>query len=81
MFAHDKTFLTYNLIKMTEKVDTTFGVQVREVTTHMQKCGLINEDKIMEAGKNKGLIFKNYMGHDNIAYPDDLEELKQISKQ
>ena len=41
----------------------------------MQKCGLINEDKIMEAGKNKGLIFKNYMGHDNIAYPDDLEEL------
>jgi hypothetical protein len=54
------------------------GVAGKDITAHMQKCGLINGDKITELGNAKGLTMKNYMGNDYIAYPEDLEELKRL---
>lgn len=56
----------------------SIGIQAREITFFMQKRGLINDDKITEAGEAKGLIMKSYMGNDYIAYPDNLVDLEEI---
>lgn len=57
-----------------------FGMQSKEVTAFMQKQGLIRDDQITDVGKASGLILKNYMGNDYIAYPENLEELSQLKK-
>ncbi len=44
----------------------------------MQKKGLINGDKITDKGIQKGLLLKNYMGNNYIAYPENLPELDEI---
>ncbi|MBB1286932.1 hypothetical protein HRH25_21295 [Flavisolibacter sp. BT320] len=56
------------------------GVQGKEITSYMERCGLIHKDGITETGKAKGLIFKNYMGNDYIAYPENLEELNDLKR-
>lgn len=43
-----------------------------------EREGLILDDKILEEGRNSGLIYKSYMGKKYIAYPEDLKILKDI---
>lgn len=58
----------------------SLGLQTKDVTSLMQRLGFIAEDRITAVGKAKGLVMKNYMGNDYIAYPDDLEELNELRK-
>jgi hypothetical protein len=44
----------------------------------MLQSGLIHGDKITSAGLSKGLVMKNYMGKDYIAYPGNLKELDKL---
>jgi hypothetical protein len=62
------------------QLSKVIGVSQADITNIMQQAGLINGDKITSAGFSKGLVMKNYMGKDYIAYPDDLDELKKIKK-
>lgn len=52
-------------------------VSQNEITALMSKKGLIKDNKITDIGARKGLEMKTYMGNQYIAYPDDLEELKE----
>jgi len=54
------------------------GISQADVTNHMQTSGLISGDKITSVGHSKGLVMKNYMGKDYIAYPDNLPELNKL---
>lgn len=54
------------------------GVKQTDIMNIMQNSGLINGDKITELGQSKGLIMKNYMGKDYIAYPENLAELNAL---
>lgn len=54
------------------------GVPSSDITNIMQKSGLINGEVITNLGIAKGLVKKNYMGKDYIAYPENLDELKAI---
>lgn len=53
-------------------------VSLNEINELMQKSGLVNGDTITELGLVKGLQKKNYMGNNYIAYPENLEELKEL---
>jgi hypothetical protein len=55
-----------------------FGVQPNDITTLMQKKGLIKDNQITENGSKKGLEMSTYMGNKYIVYPEDLIELKEI---
>jgi len=54
------------------------GISQADITNHMQTSGLISGDKITSVGHSKGLVMKNYMGKDYIAYPDNLPELNNL---
>jgi len=54
------------------------GISQADITNHMQTSGLISGDKITSVGHSKGLVMKNYMGKDYIAYPDNLPELNKL---
>jgi hypothetical protein len=56
------------------------GVSASDITNLMQKSGFINGDKITSTGLAIGLIMKNYMGNDYIAYPENLVELNYLKK-
>jgi len=56
------------------------GVSTADITSKMQNSRLINGDKITDLGKSKGLVMKNYMGKDYIAYPESLAELDAFAK-
>lgn len=60
------------------QLSKTLGISQAEITKIMQQSGLINGDKITPAGLAKGLVIKNYMGKDYIAYPDNLAELSML---
>ena len=49
-----------------------------DITNIIQQSGLISGDKITSAGLSKGLVMKNYMGKDYIAYPDNLTEVNKL---
>jgi len=57
-----------------------YRLQNRDITTLMEQKGYIQGDKITEAGKSKGLVVKNYMGTDYIAYPENLNEFNEFNK-
>ena len=65
----------------TSQLSKALGVSQPDITNIMQQSGLINGGKITSAGLAKGLVIKNYMGKDYIAYPENLDELKKISRQ
>jgi hypothetical protein len=44
----------------------------------MQKLGFIVNNQITDLGVKKGLEMKSYMGNNYIAYPEDLQELKDL---
>jgi hypothetical protein len=54
------------------------GVQLADITRIMEQSGLIIGDKITPAGLAKGLVMKNYLGKDYIAYPESLSELHSL---
>jgi hypothetical protein len=60
------------------QLSKTLGVSQADIIKIMQQSGLINGDKITAAGLAKGLVIKNYMGKDYIAYPDNLTELNKL---
>lgn len=62
------------------QLSKTLGVSQSDIINLMQKSQLINGDKITEKGELKGLVMKNYMGKDYIAYPENLEELGVLKK-
>ncbi len=62
------------------QLSKNLGVTQAEITGHMTKSGLIDGDKITTLGQSKGLVTKNYMGKDYIAYPENLVELNQLVK-
>jgi hypothetical protein len=60
------------------QLSKALGVSQADITKIMQQSGLINGDKITSDGLAKGLVVKNYMGKDYIAYPDNLPELNKL---
>ena len=62
------------------QLSKALGMSTSDITRMMSQAGLILGDKITTKGTEKGLVIKNYMGNDYIAYPDDLEELSQLKK-
>jgi hypothetical protein len=54
------------------------GVPQTEIISQMRACGYVDEDNITSLGLSKGLVMKNYMGRDYIAYPEDLPEINKI---
>ena len=60
------------------QLSKALGVSQADITNIMQQSGLIHGDKITSAGLSKGLVMKNYMGKDYIAYPDNLTELDKL---
>ncbi len=62
------------------QLSKAFGVSQTEIISVMQHSGLISGDKITTSGHAKGLIIKNYMGKDYIAYPDNLTEFDRFKK-
>lgn len=67
-----------NKIQSASQLSKALGVTQADITNIMQQSGLINGDKITSAGLSKGLVMKNYMGKDYIAYPDNLSELNKL---
>ena len=67
-------------VQSASQLSKALGVSQADITNIMQQSGLINGDKITSAGLAKGLVIKNYMGKDYIAYPDNLDELNKIKK-
>lgn len=56
------------------------GVTQNDILNLMQRNGLISGDNITDKGKTKGLVVKNYMGNNYIAYPENLPELSELKK-
>ena len=61
-------------LQSASQLSKTFGLPQSDITNLMQKNGLIDGDKITSIGVSKGLVMKNYMGKNYIAYPDNLPE-------
>lgn len=62
------------------QIAKSYKLQTKDVTALMEQKGYVRDDKIIEAGRLKGLMLKNYMGHDYIAYPENLPELNELVK-
>lgn len=57
----------------------SYNVSVDELNQLMEQKGLVHNKHITKLGASSGLIIRNYMGKDYIAYPDNLEEFKELS--
>ncbi len=62
------------------QLSKALGVSQTDITNLMQQTGLISGDKITPVGLSKGLVVKNYMGKDYIAYPENLPELNTLKR-
>jgi hypothetical protein len=60
------------------QLSKALGVSSKEINSLMQSKGFIYNDTITQLGLSKGLIMKNYMGADYIAYPENMEELNEF---
>ncbi|MFT3844659.1 MAG: phospholipase D-like domain-containing protein [Lacibacter sp.] len=60
------------------QISKGLGLQAKDISAAMEQKGLVKDEEITDLGKQKGLIWKSYMGRDYIAYPDNLEELKNL---
>ena len=61
------------------QISKSLGIPQVEINNLMQQRGLISGDKITDLGIRKGLVMKNYMGRDYIAYPENLEDLNAFT--
>jgi len=66
-------------LQSASQLSRTLGISQNVILDLMRKSGLINADQITDLGLSKGLLMKNYMGKDYIAYPENLSELKELS--
>lgn len=71
---------TTNKFQSASQLSKSFGVTQPEISNLMEKFGLIEGETITSKGIAKGIIKKNYMGRDYIAYPENLEELNSLKK-
>lgn len=55
-----------------------FSVSTQDVIGLMESKGIIEGDKITEYGLKLGVQMRNYMGKDYVAYPENLQELKEL---
>lgn len=62
------------------QIAKNFKLQAKDVISYMEQKGYIKDDKITEEGKLNGLITKKYMGTEYIAYPENMEALKELIK-
>jgi hypothetical protein len=62
------------------QLSKALGISAGEITYQMEVLGLISGGKITQKGHDRGLVMKNYMGNDYIAYPDNLAELLKLKK-
>jgi len=62
------------------QIAKNYRLQTKDVAAYMEQKGYIKDDKITKAGKIKGLIIKKYMGTEYIAYPENLEAVKELGK-
>lgn len=62
------------------QLSKTLGIPSGEIIYQMEVLGLISGDKITQKGLTRGLVMKNYMGKDYIAYPATLPELLRFRK-
>ncbi len=75
-----KTVITETRCISASQIAKNLNLTAREITLLMEKKGYIKEDKITEAGKLKGLMLKKYMGNEYIAYPENMDEFKELLK-
>ncbi len=60
------------------QISKSLSINQSDLTKLMQAKGLIDGNKITNLGLARGLVMKNYMGNDYIAYPDNLVELDEL---
>lgn len=60
------------------QLSKVLGVSQTDIIKLMQSRGYIDGDKITDKGLSKGLIMKNYMGNNYIAYPENLSEFNEL---
>lgn len=65
-------------LQSASQLSRTIGVPQSDIINVMQKAGFIDGDKITSMGLSKGLVMKNYMGKNYIAYPDNLPEFNKL---
>lgn len=66
--------------KSAKQLGIDLRIPAYEITNLMQQKGFINGNNITEKGASKGLLIKNYMGSNYIAYPVNLDEFKELKK-
>ena len=69
-----------NQVYSESKLAQSLGTNQKKIIELVENEGLIMKDEITELGKSKGLVLKKYMGKEYIAYPDDLNVFKELSK-
>ena len=69
-----------NKTQSASQLSKKLGVTQADIVNLMHQKGLIDGDQITPMGRGKGLVLKNYMGKDYIAYPDNLPELDELGK-
>lgn len=67
-------------LQSASQLSKSLKVSQADITATMQAAGYINGNTITALGLSKGLLMKNYMGNDYIAYPEGLEELKRLPR-
>ena len=71
----DQNTVQTNKTLSASQISKLLGVSQVEVIKLMQTRGLIDCNTITNLGHDRGLVLKNYMGNEYIAYPENLEEL------
>lgn len=76
--SNDENTLKSGKTLSASQISKLLGVSQGEVTKLMQTSGLIEGNKITDFGRERGLVVKNYMGNDYIAFPENLKELNTL---
>jgi hypothetical protein len=69
----------YKLLSVS-KLSKLLNIDQKELIELFEKERLISGNVILKDGISKGIINKNYMGRDYIAFPDNLEVLNNLKK-
>jgi len=81
--SQGKSFETENEKKESKTISTSqiskqYNIPAAKITQFMAVKGFIADNQITTLGKQKGLVMKSYLGKDYIAYPENLEEFKDL---
>lgn len=68
------TTKTLSVTQLSKKLN----IEAKAITSKMETLGYIKGNTVTSKGIEKGITLKNYMGNDYIAYPENLNELKDI---